>query len=96
VAEENPRVLVVGEILVGKELGEFPGLFEVVFVSMVFYPEVKAIAAIAEQDQPTFRIRTAGLRDSVGQVKAVAPVDEDDGRRHARKTRLRPECESAE
>jgi hypothetical protein len=56
VAEENPRVLVVGEMFVGKELGEFPSFFEVVLVSMAFNAEVKAIAAVAEQDQPTLRI----------------------------------------
>ena len=88
VAEENPGVLVVWEIFVGEKLSKLASILEVVFVSVVFDPEIEAIASVAEQDQPALGIRTAGLRDGVSQIKAVAPVNEDDGRWHGRNKRL--------
>ena len=81
VAEEDPRVLVVLKVFVGKQLGELPRLVEVVFVTMVFNPQVKAVAPVTEQNQPALRIRAARLRDGMGQIKAVPAVDQDDGRR---------------
>ena len=65
-AEENPRVLVVREIFVGEELGKLLRLLEVVFVSVMFDPEVKAIAAVAEQDKATVRVRAPRLGNRVG------------------------------
>ena len=80
-AKEDPRVLVVGKMFVGKQLGEFTRFVKVVFVTVVFYPEVKAVAPVTEQDQPALGIRTACLRDGMRQIKTVPAVDEDDGRR---------------
>jgi hypothetical protein len=67
--------LIVRKILVGEKFGEFPGFFEVVLVAVVFDAEVKTVAAITEQDETTFGIRTPRLRDRVGKVKAIPAVD---------------------
>ena len=38
VAEEDPWVLVIREVLVGEQLGELPRLVEVVFVAVMLNP----------------------------------------------------------
>jgi hypothetical protein len=80
VAEENPWVLVIGEILVGEKFGKFARLVEVVIVTVVFDAEVKAVAAITEQNEATVWVRAPRLGNRVGKVEAVATMNQDDGR----------------
>ena len=80
VAEEDPRVLVVWKVFVGEQLGELPRLVEVVIVTVVFDAEVKAVAAITEQNEATVWVRAPRLGNRVGKVEAVATMNQDDGR----------------